>query len=195
MAEVIIGIIFIIAVIVVYAITAEKREQRAIKSAGDEGEALFSDWIRSVLNDDDFYFSNIRLDEGGRKAEIDNLIINKNGIFIVEVKNYNGILYGDADDYEWRKEKIFPGGKIYTKTVRNPIKQLKRQIYILSQYLKDNQIRIWINGYVYFIHNNSPVDDACVINDISEFEKIIHKKQGRTYEDKQIRQAIRLLIM
>lgn len=70
---------------------------------------------------------------------------------------------------------------------------MKRQIYILSQYLKENNIRIWINGYAYFINSNSPVNDECVINDISELDRIIHKQQDKVYDEKVIHKAINIL--
>lgn len=170
-----------------------KREQIKIKQAGNKGEAIFSNMIRSILRSDDVLLNNISLSVNSKEAEIDNLIINNNGIFIVEVKNYNGTLYGNADDYEWTKVKISPGGNAFSKKVKNPIKQMRRQIYVLSQYLKENNVRIWINGYAYFINNNSPVDDECVINDIAELDRIIHKQQDKLYDKKTIHKAIKLL--
>ena len=167
-------------------------EQKEIKRAGKRGELLFEDMVEDILQDGDVLLNNVSLSVDGKQTEIDNLIINRNGIFIVEIKNYNGILYGDADDYEWVKKKISPGGNVYTKKVRNPIKQTKRQIYILSEYLKYNGIKIWIKGYAYFINQNSPVDDECVIDDISRLDSIIHN-QDKLYDKKLINKAIRLL--
>lgn len=167
----------------------EKHEQREIKSAGNKGEAYFNNMLKSILRDDDVLIRNVCLQE----AEIDSLIINNNGIFIVEVKNYNGRLYGDIDDFEWTKEKISPGGNVFYKQVKNPIKQVKRQTYKLSQFLKENNIRIWISGYAYFINGNSPVDDESVIYDIDEFDRIIHTTSGKQYDEKLINKAIEAL--
>lgn len=167
----------------------EKHEQREIKSAGDKGEAYFNNMLKSILRNDDVLIRNVCLQE----AEIDSLIINRNGIFIVEVKNYNGRLYGDIDDFEWTKEKISPGGNVFYKQVKNPIKQVKRQTYKLSQFLKENNIRIWISGYAYFINGNSPVDDESVIYDIDEFDRIIHTPGNKFYDDKLIHKVIEVL--
>lgn len=171
----------------------KKREQREIKSAGNKGEAYFNNMLKSILRDDDVLIRNVCLQVNGKEAEIDSLIINNNGIFIVEVKNYNGRLYGDIDDFEWTKEKISPGGNVFYKQVKNPIKQIKRQTYILSQFLKENNIRIWINGYAYFINGNSPVDDESVIDDIDELDRIIHTTSGKQYDEKLINKAIEAL--
>ena len=171
----------------------KKREQREIKSAGNKGEAYFNNMLKSILRNDDVLIRNVCLQVNGKEAEIDSLIINNNGIFIVEVKNYNGRLYGDIDDFEWTKEKVSPGGNVFYKQVKNPIKQIKRQTYILSQFLKENNIRIWISGYAYFINGNSPVDDESVIYDIDEFDRIIHTPGNKFYDDKLIHKVIEVL--
>lgn len=171
----------------------KKREQREIKSAGNKGEAYFNNMLKSILRDDDVLIRNVCLQVNGKEAEIDSLIINNNGIFIVEVKNYNGRLYGKSDDFEWTKEKVSPGGNVFYKQVKNPIKQVKRQTYKLSQFLKENNIRIWISGYAYFINGNSPVDDESVIYDIDEFDRIIHTTSGKQYDERLINKAIEAL--
>ena len=48
---------------------------------------------------------------------------------------YSGQLIGDEDDYEWQKIKITGSGNMYAKQVKNPIRQLKRQVYLLAHYL------------------------------------------------------------
>ena len=103
--------------------------------AGIEGERYARDRIRKILCPDDQLFSNVAVSYDGREAELDNVIVNPFGVFIVEVKNYSGTLAGDADDFEWEKLHMSQGGNIYIKTVKNPIRQVKRQIYILAKYL------------------------------------------------------------
>ena len=190
--------LFVIVALIVLLFLAirlfrKKREQREIKSAGNKGEAYFNNMLKSILRDDDVLIRNVCLQVNGKEAEIDSLIINNNGIFIVEVKNYNGRLYGDIDNFEWTKEKISPGGNVFYKQVKNPIKQIKRQTYILSQFLKENNIRIWISGYAYFINGNSPVDDESVIDDIDELDRIIHTTSDKQYDERLINKAIEAL--
>ena len=186
-------IALIVLIFLVTRLFRKKREQSEIKSAGNKGEAYFNNMLKSILRNDDVLIRNVCLQVNGKEAEIDSLIINNNGIFIVEVKNYNGRLYGDIDDFEWTKEKISPGGNVFYKQVKNPIKQIKRQTYILSQFLKENNIRIWISGYAYFINGNSPVDDESVIDDIDELDRIIHTTSGKQYDERLINKAIEAL--
>lgn len=197
MEYIIIGIILLAILFICLLKTDSKntyeREQREIKDAGNFGEAICKSEIKQILRSDDILINNICLNINGKETEIDNLIINKNGIFIIEVKNYNGTLYGDIDDFEWEKRKVSLGGNVFTKEVKNPIRQMKRQTYLLSRYLKDNGIWIWISPYAYFINDNSPVDDESVISDIQELDKIIHKPQEKIYDDKVISKAVKLL--
>ena len=120
------------------------------RKAGRIGEVLVSDMIKEVLNDDDHILTNIRIRADGKEAELDNLIINSYGLFIIEVKNYNGTLYGDEDDYEWNKVKINEAGYSYVSQVKNPIKQVKRQIYVLSRFLKQHGFTIYGSKALYF---------------------------------------------
>lgn len=189
----ILGLLFILYICAIIIVIKTKRRKKEIKQAGNDGEKYFNSIITKILNDEDILMNNVELTVDGKKTEIDNLIINANGIFIIEVKNYNGKLYGNADDFEWIKRKVSPSGEIYTKTVKNPIKQMKRQTYILSKYLKNNGFKIWINGYVYFAQNNCPVKDYCVITDINEFEKEIHSEQHKIYDKNTINEVINVL--
>lgn len=197
MGYIIVGIILLVALIIwlinIDSKNTYEREQIEIRNAGNFGEAICKSEIKQILRSDDVLINNICLNINGKETEIDNLIINKNGIFIIEVKNYNGTLYGDIDDFEWEKIKVSPGGNVFTKEVKNPIKQMKRQTYLLSQYLKENGIRIWISHFAYFINDNSPVHNECVISDIRELDKTIHNPQEKTYDDKVISKAVRLL--
>lgn len=197
MLFIIIGIILLVALIIwqIHIVSENdyERGQREIKDAGNFGEAICKGEIKRILRSDDILINNICLNINGKETEIDNLIINKNGIFIIEVKNYNGTLYGDIDDFEWEKRKVSPGGNVFTKEVKNPIRQMKRQTYLLSRYLKENGIWIWISPYAYFINDNSPVDDESVISDIRELDTIIHKPYGKIYDDKMISKAVKLL--
>lgn len=144
------------------------------KRAGEIGEQYARFEISKVLWETDVLLNNISITADGKTAEYDNIIINRYGVFIIEVKNHVGILYGNEDDYDWVKVKTTPGGYNYEKTVKNPIKQVKRQVYILSKFLKDNGIKAWIDGYVFFVNHNSPVNSQYVLNTITDIEKAIH---------------------
>ena len=119
--------------------------------------------------------------------------INNNGIFIFEVKNFSGKLVGNEDDQYWNKYKISSGNKEYIKEIRNPIKQLKREIYLLKEYLKYYGVDLWIEGYVLFINMNSPVESEYTVNDKSEIDDILHLRRNQVLTKNQIEKIISIL--
>ena len=157
-----------------------------VKRAGRRGEEVATDIISRVLTDDDILLTNVRISFEGSRSEVDNLIINSHGVFIIEAKNYVGELVGGLDDYEWKKYKTTPGGDIYCKTVKNPIKQVKRQIYILSHILRQHKLDVWVDGYVILLEKNSPVDDNMILESLSDIDKAIHGLGSNRLSDREI---------
>ena len=113
-------------------------------ASGDTGVERSLD-ILSELPDGYHVFSNLHV-EG---AFIGTVVVGRNGVFIINTKNHNGEIT-PSDDYEWTQKKVGRGGTEYTATLRNPVKQTKKQIYSMSQFLKKNNIRAWVDGIVYF---------------------------------------------
>ncbi|MFR1685970.1 MAG: nuclease-related domain-containing protein [Massilimicrobiota timonensis] len=109
--------------------------------------------------------SNIPISHEGQKGEIDNLILSSRGIVIVESKNYGGNISGNEQDREWTQNKRSHQGNVYTNTIKNPVKQVSRQVYILSQILKENGIRCWIDGYVFMAGGQCNTDSNKVFTD------------------------------
>lgn len=175
-----IAILFVLIIIVVVVvsnsgsgISFDEYEQRKF---GKYGEQKVSFIIQKVLRDDDFLFSGVEISVDGRRTELDNVIVNKYGVFIIEVKNYIGHIVGNEDDYEWKKEKVTDSGHIYEKTVKNPIKQVERQIYLLSEYLNSHGEKVWIRGYAMLLHGNSPVRSEFILNTPEDIDRVIHSK-------------------
>ncbi len=152
------------------------------KRAGIRGEEAAVRAIKSVLREDDHMLTNVSVEYDGKPAELDIVIINKYGVFIIEVKDYAGRIVGNEDDYEWKKYKTTDAGNTYEKTVKNPIKQVKRQVYILAHYLDYYGSRVWVNGYAILLQNNSPVDSAYILNSVADIDRAIHTR-GRSMLD------------
>ncbi|MEY8393076.1 nuclease-related domain-containing protein [Lachnospiraceae bacterium 45-W7] len=167
--------------------------ETASRRAGRHGEEIAAEMIHQVLKEDDRLLTNIEISYNGKKAEMDSIVVNRFGVFIFEVKNYRGQLIGNEDDYEWQKIKITGAGNMYVKQVRNPIRQLKRQVYLLAHYLQEYRIRIWVEGYAILLHQNSPVDSGYIISSLSDIDKAIHTKGKNYLHPKEIEQIIALL--
>ena len=147
--------------------TAEKR-------AGRQGEAFATEVIREILKEGDILLTNVRIHVGDKNAELDNVVINNRGVFIIEVKNYSGDLIGEEEDAEWIKIHNPSGGNAYQKTVKNPIKQVRRQKDILTQYLKQHGLEPQIEGYAFLLEQNSPVDSPVILKTQADIANAIH---------------------
>lgn len=186
-------IMLFLLIIVLLIFLLPRTEEDGKERAGKEGEILAGKMIQQYLNEQDILFNNVEIVVHGRETELDYVVINKNGVFIFEVKNYSGELEGNEDDEYWNKYKISSGNNEYVKEVRNPIKQLKREIYLLKEYLKYYGIDLWINGYVLFVNMNSPIDSDYTINNERELNSILHTRGGQTLNKKQIEKIVNIL--
>lgn len=193
--EVIIIILILIIIVLLFLLFRKDKELKLTgeKVAGNKGEAYVSDVIRKHLNEEDILLTNVSIAYDGNFCEMDNVIINKYGIFVIEVKNYSGVIKGGINDKSWTKYHTSYGGVTYEKQVKNPIKQVKRQVYYLHQYLKKYGINAWVSGYAFLIHHNSPVRSEYILNDGNDIDKVIHNTHRQPLSDNRIN-AIRALL-
>ena len=146
----------------------------AVRRAGRRGENFAAQTIGRIMHEGDRMFTNVCIEVDGRKTELDIVIVNKYGVFIIEVKNYKGFLSGGENDFEWQKIKTTDAGNTYEKTVKNPIRQVKRQIFLLARFLEANGAKAWVMGYAYIINANSPVKSEYLLESIDEIARAIH---------------------
>lgn len=163
------------------------------KRVGRRGEEKATQMISQLLTPDDHLLTNVQISAEGKAAELDNVIVNQYGIFIIEVKNYNGRLIGEIDDYEWQKYHTTDAGNTYCKTVKNPIKQVNRQVYVLHKYLEHHGIHAWVNGYTILLYNNSPVKSAQILTCAKDIQAAVHTPGRTRLSQKEIRSIVELL--
>lgn len=188
-----IEIILFILVILLICLLFIRTEEDGKERAGKEGEILAGKIIHQYLNDQDIILNNVEITVHGKETELDYVVINRNGVFIFEVKNYSGELEGNEDDEYWSKYKISSGNNEYVKEVRNPIKQVKREICLLKELLHIYGVYLWIDGYVLFVNMNSPIESDYTINDESEIDIILHTKGRQNLNKKQIEKIVNIL--
>lgn len=189
----IIVIIFFVIILFIFLLLSLLSDEDQKRIAGKEGELQAKKILNHYLNENDLLLNNVNISIHGRNTELDYVVINNNGIFIFEVKNFSGKLVGNEDDQYWNKYKISRGNKEYIKEIRNPIKQLKREIYLLKEYLKYYGVDLWIEGYVLFVNMNSPVESEYTVNDKSEIDDILHLRRNQVLTKNQIEKIISIL--
>ena len=190
--QIIVIIFFVIILFIILLLSLSNGEDQK-RIAGKEGELQAKKILNHYLNENDLLLNNVNISIHGRNTELDYVVINNNVIFIFEVKNFSGKLVGNEDDQYWNKYKISSGNKEYIKEIRNPIKQLKREIYLLKEYLKYYGVDLWIEGYVLFVNMNSPVESEYTINDQSEIDDILHLRRNQVLTKNQIEKIISIL--
>lgn len=163
------------------------------KRAGIRGEWKAEEVIRSVMRDDDRLFRNVSVVFEGRPAELDNVIVNKYGVFIIEVKNYKGRLVGTENDYEWLKYKTTDAGNLYASAVKNPIRQVRRQAGVLAKYLRYYDVDVWVSGYAIMLRGNSPVDSEYVLTTVYDIERAIHTPARQMLNAQTVERILQLL--
>lgn len=165
-----------------------------IRRAGEEGEIIAREVIGRVLRPGDTVISNVNLELSEDKtAEIDDVIINHRGVFIIEVKNYVGTLRGTADDSMWDKIKRDDWGELHRKQVRNPLTQIGWQTYVLKEVLQSYGINVWVESYVYLVNHNSPVHNEKVLETEADIDRVIHKGRNNNLTEKDTGFIVRLL--
>lgn len=189
----IIVIIFFVIILFIFLLLSLSSDEDQKRIAGKEGELQAKKILNHYLNENDLLLNNVNISIHGRNTELDYVVINNNGIFIFEVKNFSGKLVGNEDDQYWNKYKISRGNKEYIKEIRNPIKQLKREIYLLKEYLKYYGVDLWIECYVLFVNMNSPVESEYTVNDKSEIDDILHLRRNQVLTKNQIEKIISIL--
>lgn len=124
--------------------------KRAIKK-GEEGENL----VASILDNDTKYHRLINnlvlLGDNGVSHQIDHILIRPNGVFVIETKNYYGLIEGKEEDSFWTRS-YFVKGKVKKATFHNPLKQNQSHIRAIKKIIgKDYPIYC----FVVFVQNNS----------------------------------------
>ena len=124
--------------------------KRAIKK-GEEGENL----IAEILNKDSSYHKLINnlvlLGDNGVSHQIDHILIRPNGVFVIETKNYYGLIKGKEEDSFWTRS-YFVKGKVKKATFHNPLKQNQSHIRSIKKIIgRDYPIYC----FVVFVQNNA----------------------------------------
>ncbi len=100
-----------------------------------KGEKFELELKKYLDNTIDVYYKllhNVNIMINEKNAQIDLLLITYSGIYVIESKNWSGIIYGDIYDSNWRQFIPYTHKTNYYK---NPVNQNSYHINILSKYL------------------------------------------------------------
>lgn len=124
----------------------------AIKK-GEEGERKVASLLESSSSFHCLINNLVLLGENGVSHQIDHILINPNGIFVIETKNYYGEITGQEDDSFWTRSYFVKRQKKSIK-FHNPLKQNQSHIRIIKRIIGKNYP---IYCFVVFTQNNGDV--------------------------------------
>ena len=131
-----------------------------IRRVGVQGEQISESLLRELPAEYEV-LSGVCLDVKGKRCEIDHLVISK-------------------------KSKK---GNVYRKIIRNPLYQLRREIYILSRFLHDHDCHCHIDGFVYMLQAECLVENEAIISDADTLlKKVQHSGRAHTLREKQVQE-------
>lgn len=117
--------------------------------------------------------------------DIDLIMIRKNGVYVIEVKNYSGEIFCDGDT--WKRYKTGGKGKRYEIKIGNPSKGAKKAASIIKEEVnKKLSMRIWIEAVIVFTNPKSKLEiknPTVNIITLKELENFIKQKQDFMKED------------
>jgi hypothetical protein len=97
-----------------------------------------------------FVINNLLLQQdNGKTSQTDHVVINKNGVFVIETKNYSGRIYGDDYRKEWTQ--VLNYGKVKNHFY-SPVKQNAVHIHRISELLSED---IPVHLVVVFVKGNT----------------------------------------
>lgn len=105
------------------------------------------------LGKEKFVINNLLLqNENGKTSQTDHVVINKNGVFVIETKNYAGRIYGDDYQKEWTQ--VLNYGKVKNRFY-SPVKQNAVHIHRITELIADafpvHLVVVFVKGNVAFI--------------------------------------------
>jgi hypothetical protein len=138
-------------------------------------------------------FHNLMLGTGDQSTQLDNLLITSKAVYVIEVKNYAGRVYGGQYQDQWYQTIRYDnkrrgrGGRIYTKThiaknsFFNPIKQNLIHVNAIKQSIQSVQSLPLLNVVVFMnrtnITNVEMKDDTAYVINRRHLSQLVKQKE------------------
>jgi Holliday junction resolvase-like predicted endonuclease len=183
---------FISSLTTIYFVRRYKITRAGIKG---EEEALS---LVSKLGDDYHVFSNLKVEFENKESETDLIVVGKKGVFVIEVKNHNGTIIGDAEEKIWKQHKVGKRGGRYSADLYNPTKQVGTHVWRLSKSLREENMRTWVQGVAFFVNPNVKVEVDSRYTPVLTLEKpfvdyIKNLEVSKELDDQMIRKVVSFL--
>lgn len=174
-------ILIIILSIIILNVYSKKPEIR-----GKRGENSVKKIIGDTIENEQYIINDLIVLNEGKTSQIDHIVINPQGVFVIETKNYSGEIYGSEKQQEWTQ--VLAYGKIKNK-LYNPLKQNATHIYNVKKIIGN----LPIHSLVVFVQNNTFHIDADNVIPLSALKSVLHSGEV-VLTTKQMQTAYELLL-
>jgi hypothetical protein len=118
---------------------------------GQEGEDNVVQLIVQALDGNWHLFRNLTI-PGRNKADLDIVLVGPPGLWVLEVKNYNGIYRNIGESWEYLKKKK------WKKANKNPSRQAKSNSLRLMNFIKADSLKVYVNPVVVWANTMSRLE-------------------------------------
>ena len=134
----------IFVVVIIFSVSARQnpadqsdRSKKVVVDKGDFGEYVVAKTLGDTEPGKQYVINNFCFSVKGKSCQIDHILINSAGIWVIETKNMSGKIYGKEEDGYWRQ--VLGYGNTVNKFY-NPKKQNATHIYRLKYILGNKHI-------------------------------------------------------
>jgi len=117
---------------------------------GQEGETKVVEAMIANLDDEWSLYRNISL-PGRKKSDLDLILVGPPGVWVLEVKNFDGKYKNTGEDWEYR------AGNIWKSLKKSPSRQAQKNALALSNFLKADGITQYVIPIVVWANEESPL--------------------------------------
>ena len=121
-----------------------------LKGHGEAGEAKVKSYISRLVVDKEHtkrIDNIIIIDEYGKSHQIDHILIRPNGVFVIETKNWGGLVLGDSSSDTWTQ---IIGDNHYS--LLNPLKQNRTHCHVVNKVIGEEYS---VNSLIVMTQNNA----------------------------------------
>lgn len=107
------------------------------EAKGERGENEVAKILGETEAEKQYIVNDLLFSDGERSCQIDHVLINPRGIWVIETKNYAGRICGADDEREWTQ--ILGNGETVNRFY-NPVKQNRTHVYRLKEALNAGNV-------------------------------------------------------
>ena len=135
-------IVDIIIVIIVFAVIIVIRSFYIADKTGKRGERIVARMLESIRKKRGGYIiNNVILPIHKWTTQVDHIYFSKEGIFVIETKNYSGEITGNETIYKWKQ--VIGYRRIHINKLPNPIRQNAAHVYAVQELIFNEDIPVY----------------------------------------------------